>query len=266
MSDGLAPMYRMPVSFGPASGPRNIPEKHRHRRYQKNVRTLTVAARTDGASLARLLPQGFIIEEPARLELSLLVLSGIGWLAGRGYNIAMVRIPARWSGEEEVAGYFVPVLWESMADPILTGREELGWPKIFADISAPAAEEEQWRASASWEGFTFLEVRAGDFAHGGAPAPAKPMMFHKYVPRTGALGQADVDYFTVTAPDGPAPELKSYSIGTGRFEFRHARWEDMPTQYQIVNTLADLPLLEFEPAVLVEASGGGDVSGQRRLR
>jgi hypothetical protein len=40
----------------------------------------------------------------------------------------------------------------------------------------------------------------------------------------------------------------------------------MPTQYLIVNALADLPLREFGPGVLVESSGGGDASGQRRLR
>ena len=37
VSDGLAPMFRMPVSFGPAPGPRNLPEAHRHRRYDKKA-------------------------------------------------------------------------------------------------------------------------------------------------------------------------------------------------------------------------------------
>lgn len=265
MSDGLAPMYRMPVSFGPAPGPRNVPGRHRHRRYDKQMLTLTLAARTDGDALARLLPRGFTVEAPARIELAILALSDIGWLAGRGYNIAMVRIPARWSGAEEVSGYFVPVLWESMADPILTGRDELGWPKIFADVSTLAEEDGRWSAHAAWEGFTFLEASAGEFTAAGAPPPPRPMMFHKYVPRTGAWGEAEVDYFTVTAPDGPAPQVRSARKGTGRFEFRRAAWKDMPTQYPIVNALAELPLIEFEPAWLVETSGGGDVSGQRAL-
>ena len=100
MSDGLAPMYRMPVSFGPAPGPRNLPEAQRHRRYEKNTLTLTLSALTDSDALARLLPPGFAVEAPARIELSLLVLTDIGWLAGRGYNILMVRIPARWRGRK----------------------------------------------------------------------------------------------------------------------------------------------------------------------
>jgi hypothetical protein len=258
-------MYRMPVSFGPAPGPRNLPAEHRHRRYDKRTVTLTLSADTDADALARLLPRGFAVEQPARLEISLMLLSEIGWLAGRGYNIVVVRIPARWSGEDEVSGDFVPVLWESMAEPILTGRDELGWPKIFADIPAPLIDNGRWRAQASWEGFRFLDMSAGDFAPAEPPAAARPMMFHKYVPRTGAWGEAEVDYFTVTGPDGAVPEAKSASIGGGEFEFRHARWEDMPTQYPIVNALADLPLMAFGRATLVETLGGGDVSGQRRL-
>ena len=266
MSDDLAPMYRMPVSFGPAPGPRNLPEAHRHRRYQKNTTTLTLSAETDGDALARLLPRGFAVAGEPRIEVSLIVLTNIGWLAGRGYNIVMVRIPARWSGAEQVSGYFVPVLWENMADPILTGRDELGWPKIFADIAAVVLEDGGRRASASWEGFTFLDMEAGEFAAAESLPPAQPMMFHKYLPRTGEWGEADVDYFTVTAPDGPAPQVTSIAQGEGRFEFHGARWEDMPTQYPIVTALAGLPLTGFAPAMLVGTTGGGDVSGQRRLR
>ncbi len=63
-----------------------------------------------------------------------------------------------------------------------------------------------------------------------------------------------------------APQVKAVAVGEGRFEFHRARWEDMPTQYPIVNALADLPLTDFGPATRVETSGGGDASGQRRLR
>jgi len=266
VSDGLTPMFRMPVPFGPAPGPRNLPAAHRHRRYEKNTLTLSLVAQTDEVALGHLLPPGFAIEGPARLEVAVLSLTDIGWLAGRGYNILMVRIPARWRGEEEVSGHFVPVVWESMADPVLTGRDELGWPKIFAEIPDPVIEHDGARCSAAWDGFTFFEMTASDLAPADAPSGAPPMMFHKYVPRTGDWGQADVDYCTVTSADGPAPVVRSALRGTGRFEFRRASWEDMPTQYPIVNALAALPLDDFAPAVLVESSGGGDGSRQRILR
>ena len=31
----------------------------------------------------------------------------------------------------------MPVVWENHADPILTGREQLGWSKIYADMDTP---------------------------------------------------------------------------------------------------------------------------------
>ncbi len=107
MNDDLARMFRMPVSFGPAPGPRNLPEQHRHRRYEKNALTLTLSARTDADALADLLPPGFTIEEPARIEVSLIVLTDYrlarrarvqhrdnphtGTLAGRGASLGLLR-------------------------------------------------------------------------------------------------------------------------------------------------------------------------------
>ena len=265
MSGRLSPMFRMPICFGPAPGPRNLPEDKQGERYRKETTTLSLSARSDPALLAAMLPPGFTLHGEPRINLSFLMFRNIGWLAGRGYNIAIVGIPARWQGQTEETGHFVPVVWESMADPIITGREELGWSKIYADVADLEPDEEGWHTHAEWEGFRFLDAQASGLAPGD-PAPAVPMMFAKYIPRTGEWGEADVSYATITAPDGPAPVLQSSEIGTGSFAFHPARWEDMPTQYPIVNALAALPLDDFGPAQLVRTSGGGDGSGQTILR
>ncbi|MGX7894933.1 acetoacetate decarboxylase family protein [Tsuneonella sp. HG222] len=267
MKADLAGMYRMPVGFGPAPGPRNLPADQRHRRFDKKAVTLTFSAATDGAMLSALLPDGFTLAGEPRLEIVVTLLSDIGWLAGRGYNIVMVRIPAAWRWEEEAQGHFVPVVWENMADPILTGREELGWPKIFADIPPPEDDGVNWRGRACWDGFEFLSMEARELAPAPAPGGAGvPMMFHKYMPRTGDWGAADIDQMTIAEPGPPAREVASCRAGMGRFAFRRASWQDMPTQYPIVNALAALPLDDFGPAIRLEVSGGSDVSGQRILR
>lgn len=268
MSNALSPMYRMPIGFGPAPGPRNLPADKAHLRYRKETTTLSLSARTDAAMLGALLPKGFALRGEPRIEVSLLILTDIGWLAGRGYNILIVRIPAVWEGAERTEGDFVPVVWESMADPILTGRDELGWSKINATIPDPEIVDGGWRGLAAWEGHRFFEIAADGFAaqeQAHALAPAMPMLFQKYMPRTGDWGRADVSYATATAPDGPAPEIRSVEQGRGRFAFHPASWEEMPTQYPIVNTLAALPLRDFGPAFLVRSSGGGDGSAQRIL-
>jgi hypothetical protein len=267
LSDPLGEMYRMPVGFGPAPGPRNLPASQRHRRFDKLATSLTLSAVTEAEPLAALLPAGMTLVGEPNLEIVVTLLSDIGWLAGRGYNIVMVRIPARWDGEQPVAGHFVPVVWENMTDPILTGREELGWPKIYADIPPPETGPTSLHGSAQWDGFEFLRFAAEDLMPAALPAVApEPMMFHKYMPRTGEWGSADIDQMTIVEPGPPAPDLRSCQIGSGRFSFAPARWEDMPTQFPIVNALAALPLLAFGPAVRLELSGGTDVSGQRILR
>ena len=264
MNDSLAPMFRMPVSFGPAPGPRNLPDNRRDDRYRKQITSLSLSARADPALLSRLLPSGFVLEGEPRLHVTLSMFRDIGWLAGRGYNIVLIAIPARWEGEEQASGQFVPVVWENMADPIITGREELGWSKVYAEISDLEERQGLWSAQATWDGFRFLDLSAQDFEPAEPVAPA-PMMFAKYMPRTGAWGVADVNHATITAPDGPPSTLHVSEAGQGRFAFHAARWEDMPTQYPIVNALAALPLDDFGPARLVRASGGGDGSGQRIL-
>lgn len=262
----LRPMYRMPTVFGPAPGPRNVPAEKAHLRYVKNTTVLGVVALTDAKLLARLLPPRCKLEGEPRIDVSVIYLTDIGWLAGRGYNIISVRIPAVFEGEQEIVrGSFCPVMWESMADPILTGREELGFPKINAEIPAATVLDGRWRGAGSWEGYRFFDIEAGAFKAQDAPSPASgPMFFHKYMPKTGEWGTPEVSCITVTGTEPPAT-LHSAEVGTGAFAFHTARWEDMPTQYPIVNTLAALPL-EFKWAYLTKSSGGGDVSSQRVAR
>ena len=190
----------------------------------------------------------------------------IGWLAGRGYDILLVRIPARWIEDDtEFAGHFVPVVWENMADPIITGREELGWPKIFADISVSQPSAQSAQAASSWDGHCFFKFSASAFEP-VAPVPApKAMVFEKYIPATGDPASSDARYLTITAPDGPEPLVGSSEIGRGQFAFEGASWEQMPTQYPIVNALADLPLSGFSPVMKTASMSGGDGSGQRKL-
>lgn len=264
--ESLDPKYRMPRSFGYAPGPRNVPADRRHLRYEKELVSYTASARTEAEQLRVFLPAGLSLDGDARLEICILSFSKIGWLAGRGYDILMVRIPARWTEKgKEAAGYFVPVVWENMADPIITGREELGWSKIFADISVSGLSSESAHATASWDGHCFFDFAASGFKSAAPPPAQKPMVFEKYVPGTGNQAEYDAHYLTVTAPDGPTPQVRSVETGKGKFAFTEATWEQMPTQYPIVNALSALPLADFTEVTRVISTSGGDGSGQRRL-
>jgi len=75
----------------------------------------------------------------------------IEWLAGRGYNILGVTFPAVFKGKEDTArGPFLTVLWENLADPIITGREELGFSKIYCELPEPRISRGEAHAVAGW--------------------------------------------------------------------------------------------------------------------
>jgi hypothetical protein len=55
-------------------------------------------------------------------------------------------------------------------------------------------------------------------------------------------------------------------VAEGSVQFHKARWKDMPTQYNIVNTFHDLQIQEYRGASVTKTVGGKDLSDQRILR
>jgi hypothetical protein len=275
---GLQPMYRMPTAFGPATGPRNVPrEKQRHRYVNKRTQ-LTVDALTDAGAIAPFLPPRCSLAGSAIVRVSLSTLKRVGWLAGRGYNIVTVQFPeVEFHGDHEmIVGDFNAVLWESLCDPIITGREEIAFPKLFAEIPDLQFLGRGCSGSASWLGYQFFNIEAEELMVdvNSEIISNRPVLCYKYVPRTGDWGQADVEYMTASTPDPhqPTTETHLFQTGSGEFAFHRARWEDLPTLYPIVNALAELPIRQFIGANLritsqgeVETVGGGNFSGQRQV-
>jgi hypothetical protein len=78
-----------------------------------------------------------------------------------------------------------------------------------------------------------------------------PRMNYKYVPNAENLEKADVAYAVLM----PAGLYEHYTLdswqGSGRVTFSHARWEDLPTMSNIVNAMADLPIVEYRGASML---------------
>lgn len=92
-------------------------------------------------------------------------------------------------------------------------------------------------------------------------------MHYKYMPRTGEWGKADASYAVITPAGGSAQRtLELWRGKGGSVKFHRARWEDMPTQYMIVNAFAELDVVEFRGATLSKSVGGKDLSDQRIIR
>ncbi len=135
IASALKPMYRMPVSFGPSAGPRNEPSDVAYEAGALRTASISVSALSDVDALTALLPDGCELDGEPVLTAGITRMYDIGWLAGRSYNIVRLTLPVRFRDQGELLrGSFMPVLWESLADPIVTGRDELGHPKLWAEI------------------------------------------------------------------------------------------------------------------------------------
>ena len=263
-------MYRMPSHFGARTGPRRGPAGQRfHCRDNPRATSYSLSFLTDAAKIEALLPPGFSLRGEPVATINASYMTEIEWLAGRGYNILGLTFPARYQGHEEtVDGNFLSVLWENLTDPIITGREELGYAKIYCELPEPVILRGTHHITASWLGFRFLDIHISDLQPVDNPASAAglPSLHYKYLPRTGKWGTADCSYATMTPAVAPNRRVLEQSLGKGSFHFHPARWEDMPTQYNIVNALADLPLLEMRGASMTKSVGGKDLRDTRILR
>lgn len=283
-ADGRKPMYRMPTVFGPSVGPRQGPGGRRFNGEWSRAQTVGISYRTDKDALARFLPRGFEPADDPIVRVQCNFNTDFAWLAGRGYNFAEVLFAAVFDGEEDhVEGDFVAVMWESKADPILPGRDEIGLPKLFADIPDLEVGGTGPHVRASWEGFEFLTLELDGYTLPPWPtekeetaeivrlgiggSSGRSRMYHKYIPRTGEWDQADADYMTVSAPSNYEMRVLETWEGDGHVVWNDARWEDLPTFVQVVNGMASLPVLEVTNASIARAMVSfNDLRDQRIMR
>jgi len=189
------------------------------------------------------------------------------WLAGRGYNLILVNFPVEFRGKKErVTGSFNFVVWENMTEPILMGRETLGWPKIYAEIPPARILQDKVHVSATWYGYNFLDMYLEGvrmmtpteiLERQKGAQPNAGIISHKYVMKTGHPEEADADYLTISTNIGAKPAtLKELSTGKASLIFHQSTWEQLPTMSHIVNKLAELEVKEIYDGVISKYSGG----------
>lgn len=261
-------MYRMPTHFGPSTGPRRGPDGRNFQcRDNPKSTTITVSFLSNPKQLEALLPPGFSLNGDPIVTVSAAYMKEIEWLAGRGYNVLGVTIPAKFNGQnDQVVGPFLTVLWENLADPIITGREELGFSKIYCELPEIRVLRDSAQSQASWLGFKFLDINVTNLKPQTESAPAARVdgqLHFKYMPRTGEWGTADTQYAVMTPAEGSNSVVHENLIGDGSLNWHHARWEDLPTFYQVVNAFAELEVKEYVGGSLTRSVGAKDLSDQR---
>jgi 3-hydroxyacyl-CoA dehydrogenase len=246
--------YMMPAHFGP------MPQGEKSSGWYHDVTMMVVPYLTDRDKLAAMLPHPFEVGERPIITVVYACSKDVDWLAGRGYNLVAVTVSAVFKGEnEQLEGQYSLVWWENLADAILSGRELTGIPKIFADIPDHSVTDGLWQTNVSHFGNDILdmsinhlrvptaeEMAAAQEAQEGKDHP----MGWRYLPRVGGFGAA------ISQPT-TFPSESVYTgawIGEGKIDWKHLTWEQNPTQCHIVNALADLPVLEYLPAMVTTGS------------
>lgn len=265
-------LHMMPTHFGPVAGPRQdgegarfaLPDERR-----LDMRGAIVTARGD--LVEAMLPPGFALTGPPRLNITFTYMDNLRWLAGRGYNTLSVMVDTLYSGAGGPArGPLMLVLWENMGDPILTGREQLGINKIPCELPHP--DGESGRCVARWEGFEFLSLELDGLAPGAPAMPAPPQpgeapgtLHVRYVPHVAGSAVPAIAEAVLTPAGDTGTDIRSAETGTGRIAIASPGWKEMPTQFHIVRALAAAITGEVVEAYRITAIGAGDLDGQHVL-
>jgi hypothetical protein len=270
-----APCFRMPLGYGPSPGPRQDAKGQPYTGWESSSSDIyTIMFQAPRASLSALLPhECFSIKgngPNAFASFRLTKLKKLPWLAGRGYNHFGLYIHdvVCHSTEGDIDGVYLSVLFENMADPIITGRDELGYAKIFATLD-DVWDGSNFSLSMGWEGTQWGHLAVHNLRKVSEPTEdchTSPLFHMKYIPRTEELGTADVNYPTFT-PGRVAHVSVRFEATPGSVDigFNPVGWSMLPTLQHIVEKLASIEILGINEVKFEVQQGGHDVSSQRRI-
>lgn len=222
------------------------------------ITSVSVRFRTDRAAIEQCLPQPFRATDDCLISVTLQKCEDVDWLGGRSYNLVGVDAAAIFDGQRDrnVHGSYSIVMWEDMCEPILGGREHSGVPKIFGDIDAIQTAGGAWECKISRFSHQFLAFGATDLKPLDSAACRKmeqdkrdaTWMCLKYIPRLENDG-ADVSYATVYPSSGQCARAWT---GQGNIRFSPATFKQVPTQHEVINLLAGLPVREVVSATVAQ--------------
>jgi acetoacetate decarboxylase len=289
--------WRMPTSFGPMPGPRQDFYGRTRDGSKAKYTTASVKFKSSRTVLENLFPteklKFAVADTVAYATFAVTQLDNLEWLGGRGYvhfGLYIHGVQYTKDNGDTVTGTYLPVLFENLADPILSGREELGFPKLYCDLDLKK-NGQSWTLEAGWMSSKFCSLKitglegssatnsdnAAQIASSGHKPPSaneEGLFFHKYIPATGGLdskerGQADVEYTAFLPYDEGASSVEkkietTLKASSTEIEFDALDWRALPTLHHIVARLKEVPVYEVVEAKVVEGTGVSDVGAARR--
>lgn len=279
--------WRMPIGFGPFPGPRqdafgrSLTDGPR-----RTFKTVSIKFKTSRTYLETLLPtSSFRFKSPGSVctaSFSLTELGKMQWLGDKGYRHLGLYIHGVEYVKKDgstIPGTHMPLLFESLTDPIVSGREELGMPKLFCDLDIDR-QPTSVRISASWRGAKFfdlsltgLEEDSVQSEHGTIGGEADyGILVYRYIPSVGAPGKSDAEY-PIVVPHEEEAKVQSATVKyvarakpeNAKVDIQAGDWDSLPTLHHVTSALAKIPIYEVLSAKVVEGSGVPEVSAARRI-
>jgi hypothetical protein len=276
----------MPIGFGPMPGPRQTHFGAVRNSNESTFTTASIKFKTSRTLLQNMFPPGRrgwrfkSASTVAFASFSQTTLNKMEWLGGSGYkHIGLYVHGVEYVKKDGsvVSGSYLPILFESLTDPIVSGREELGMPKLYTSVDV-YRRSSSYRVRTGWEGalwgdFLLEGLKEVDPASesGGISGEADAgILAYKYIPKTGYHNKGiAAEEYPIWDPfdeatTTPKPQ-KFYKATKASFKIDPLDWEQLPTLHHIISRLAELPVYEVMGAKVVEGVGVPDVSTARQI-
>ena len=236
----------MPLIRGPLWDQNNVPgQAYAH------LESLRLEYETDAEAIVALLPEPYKPNKEPIVSVLFVDNNGVDFMAGGGYRFAGVSVAAQFDGEAgHLEGNYVLVMPENNTLPIMTGREWLGMPKFFTDISSiKVMKDGHLRCEASMWGHLLFGI---DIA---APLKAQnalvrrvasnqstktPAFGYKYI--ASLNGPPDADYPTIMWTDTKIERL--WLGNRGELYFGNPSEQDIGDFKPIIDALKSLPVIK----------------------
>ncbi|KAK1807504.1 hypothetical protein LTR12_018148 [Friedmanniomyces endolithicus] len=268
--------WRSPLGFGLLQGPRQDLHGRSHAASLKKSasRHASIQFATSASVLRGLFPSDrytFMSRDTVQhVTLDLQTLDNMSWLGGQGYDLVALYIHGVCYQEADgtlVQGKYCPIMIENLADPIITGPEEVGIPKVFSDIEITETETSV-PAIVSWRGAQWLQLEWSQLSNASVdtevPAPGREgILVHKYVPSTAKPGTADVEYAVLidsTVACSRALSRQECLPSNATVSFSSPGAKALPTLCNIAEALAELPVCKSLQASVLKVEGVSDFS------
>lgn len=171
----------------------------------------------------------------------------------------------------------MPILFEYLTDPIVSGREELGMPKLYSSIDIHRRKN-SYRINTGWQGaiwgnFVLEGLEESDPRTDKGSISGEDddgILVYRYMPKVGyeKRGEAETSYpvFVKYSEDSLQPQPKKIlKARKASFKIDPMDWEALPTLHHVISRLAELPVYEVMGGKIVEGLGVPDVRAARRI-